>query len=323
MNELLNMAKTAATADHTKTQEAGEYTVPPAGPTPARFIGYVEVGKQPQEYEGVAKNPALECLLFFELNGPKHKRTVVVDGADKEFTNRIKVTTTVSVNSKAGFKKLFNEMRQERENITHMAQMLGEPFLITVVHNTVGEGDKARTYANMKDANGWRIGPPVFIDPLDPDNKRPVPVPEPTQPIMLMLWDNPNKMMWDSIFIDGTSTIKKDGKEVEVSKNWMQELCMKATDYENSPLYDMLTGIGGVVQQRMAEQEQKPAVEGNANAAAAGATQAATTANVGTAAAAESKPNTSAASADAPAAHTPAAADNSAAEDVLASLGLS
>lgn len=297
MNELLNMAKTAATADHTKTQEAPEYTLPPAGPTPARFVGYVEIGKQPQEYNGEKKNPALEVIMYFELNGPKHRRKVTVDGVEQEFTNRIQIRETVSVNSKANFKKLFNEMRQERENITHMAQMLGEPFLITVVHATSGEGDKKRTYANMKDANGWRIGPPVFIDPLDPDNRKDVPVPEPTQPIMLMLWDNPNKMMWDSIFIDGTRTVKRDGKDVEVSKNWMQELCMNAVDYEQSPLYDLLTGIHGVVENRMAEQASKEAAPPADKPA--------------------DKP------ADAPAEHTPAAADNKAAEDVLASLGLS
>lgn len=294
MNELLNMAKTSATADHTKTTEAPEYTLPPAGPTPARFIGYVEIGKQPQEYQGTAKAPALEAIMTFELNGPKHRRKVVVDGVEQEFTNRIQIRETVSVNAKANFKKLFSEMRQEREDVTHMAHMLGEPFLITIVHATVGEGDKKKTYANMKDANGWRIGPPVWIDPMDPDNKHNVPVPEATQPIQLMLWDNPNKAMWDSIFIDGTRTVKRDGKDVEVSKNWMQELCLKAVDYEQSPLYDMLTGIQGVVDKRMAEQSSEahaPKEEEKAQ--------------------------------DTPAEHTPAATDNKAAEDVLASLGLS
>lgn len=262
-NALLDMAKTASTADHTKTQDTIAYEIPPAGPTPARFIGYIEVGKQPQEYQGEAKNPALEAIMFFELNGPKHKRTVVVDGVEQTFTNRIKVSEVVSVNSKANFKKLFNAMRYDRENITHMAQMLGEPFLVTVVHNTSGEGDKKKTFANMKDANGWKIGPPVFIDPMDPDRKRAIPVPEMSQEPMLLLWDNPNKMMWDSIFIDGTRTVKdKDGEEREVSKNWIQELCLKATDFDTSPLNDMLTGIHGVVSKRIAEQEQaaeKPA----------------------------------------------------------------
>ena len=246
MNALLQQAQTSS-VDHTKATESNfEYQIPPAGATPARFVGYVETGKRPQEYQGKAKAPALEAMLFFELNGPKHRNEVDTDDGKKVFTNRIRVNLTVKTGDKAAFGKLFRAMRYGRENITHMAQMLGEGFLVTVVHNKVGEGDKERTYANIRDADGvWKIGEPILVDPLDPDNVRKIPVPEATQDFMLLLWDNPTKEQWDSIFIDGTRTVKdKDGNEKEVSKNWMQEEVLKAVDIENSALADLLAGLG-------------------------------------------------------------------------------
>ena len=45
----------------------------PAGPTPARFIGYVEVGNHVEQFEGKDKPAAPQVKLRFELNGPQHK----------------------------------------------------------------------------------------------------------------------------------------------------------------------------------------------------------------------------------------------------------
>lgn len=246
MNALLAQAKTS-TVDHTKVSEGFTREVPPAGPSMARFIGYVEVGKQPQEFEGKAKNPALEAYIMFELNSKKHIREVEVDGVNKVFANRITAGgggVAVYTNSKAGFHKLFSAMRAGRENITHIAHMLGEPFKIDVVHSVPAkEGDAV--YANMKDANGWKIGPPMvtkYNDEGEPLETVVLKVPEPIAPLQLLLWDAPTKEQWDSIFIDGTYKKKVDGKEIDVSKNWLQELCMKAVDYKGSALEAMLTG---------------------------------------------------------------------------------
>jgi hypothetical protein len=244
MNALLAQAKTT-TVDHTKVTEGITFETPPAGPTMARLVGYVEVGKQPQEFDGKPKNPALECYVFFELNSKKHMRTFEVDGVEKTSFNRIQQSLPVYTNSKAGFHKLFESMRAGRDGITHMAHMLGEPFKIDVVHNTVGEGDKKKTYANMKDANGWKIGPPMvtkYNDEGEPVETVMLPVPEPTQSLMLLLWDTPSKEQWDSIFIDGVRKTKVNGVETEVSKNWLQELCMKAVDFKGSAVEGLLTG---------------------------------------------------------------------------------
>ena len=257
LNELLAEAK-KTTVDQTKEPERKAFEIPAAGPTPARFIGYVEVGKQPQEFNGKAKAPAIVAYMTFELNGPKHRIKFEKDGVETEVTNIIRINEAVYTNSKANFFKLFNAMRQERESITHMAQMLGEGFLVHVVHNSVGEGADKKTYANLHDANGWRIGPPIYQDPLDPDNVRQIPVPPATRPYQLLLWDTPSKKQWDSIFIDGEREVKgKDGTVTKQSKNYLQELCLKSVDFESSALADLLTGTDAMMKEMQQEEPKK------------------------------------------------------------------
>lgn len=253
INTLVAQAKqsTENLEDQTKVSEGGnfEYEPPAAGPTPARFIGYVELGKRKQRpYQGKEKPDAEEVFLFFELNGKKHVKEVETDEGKKTFTNILRVKVTKKLNSKAGFTKLFNKMVYGRDGITHMAQMLGEGFLVTVVHNEVEKDGKKRVYANLKDADGnWMVAAPMYqTDPLDPDTLQPLPVPEVTQPVKLLLWDAPTQEQWDSLFVDGTRTVKgEDGQEREVSKNWLQEdIVQNAVNFEGSALQAMLGGIG-------------------------------------------------------------------------------
>lgn len=252
MNALLAQVQGAALQDQSKAEAGGfKVEIAPAGATPARFIGYVELGKRPQEFEGTKKADAPEVLLVFELNGPKHKRDVVVDGVTKVFTNRITIQTSIKLNEKAAFYKLFQAMRYGRDGITHMAQMLGEAFLVTVVHKKSKDGKK--TYANLRDDNGWTVRAPRYqADPLDDTSWKDLPCDAPTQSLQLLLWDNPTKEQWDSIFVDGTRTVKRKndaGEEIEVeeSRNWLQSsIVHNATNFEGSPLQDLLSGLGGL-----------------------------------------------------------------------------
>lgn len=251
VNTLIAQAKagTENLEDQTKVSEGGfEFETAPAGYTPARFVGYVEVGKRKQKpYQGKPKPDTEEVRLYFELNGEKHQREVEVDGVKKTFTNIISVKVAKKLNDKAGFTKLFKKMLYGRDSITHMAQLLGEGFLIQIVHNKVPgvDGKPERTFANMKDDDGnWLIQAPSYTDPLTNESK-PVPVPAPSQPVKLLLWDNPSKEQWESIFIDGTRTVKgEDGTEKEVSKNWLQEdIVQNAVNIEGSALMAMLGGV--------------------------------------------------------------------------------
>jgi hypothetical protein len=272
VNALISQANSATKEleDQTKVSEGGgEFETPPAGPTPARFVGYVEIGKRKQRpFQGKAKPDAEEVFLFFELNGKKHCREVEVEGEKKTFTNVIRVKLTKKLNDRAGFTKLFKKMLYGRDGITHMAQMLGEGFLVTVVHNTVEKDGKKNTYANIKDDDGnWQIAAPMYqTDPLDADTLQPLPVPEPRQPIKLLLWDAPSQEQWQSIFIDGTRTVKNDkGEEREVSKNWLQEdIVQNAVNFEGSALQAMLGGLADLSLDPEPQDSPEVAAEGGA-----------------------------------------------------------
>lgn len=276
MNSLFQQAQDAATSleDQTKVQSGGdfEYETPPAGKTPARFIGYVDCGMRKQKpYQGKDKPDADEVRLYFELNGPKHQKEVEVEGETKKFTNMISVKVTKKLNDKATFTKLFKKMVYGRENITHMSQMLGEGFLIEIKHNeekNPKEGQKPRVFANMRDDDGtWLIGAPMYEDPMSGETIV-VPVPEMTQAGKLLLWDAPTKEQWASIFVDGTRTAKNEkGEEIEVSRNWLQEdILTNAVNFEGSPLQELLGGVGDLdlnpeAPETAAGEEKAPAEE--------------------------------------------------------------
>ena len=171
-------------------------------------------------------------------------------------------------------------MTYGRSGITHMALMLGEAFLVKVVHNVVGEGKDQKTYANLKDDSGWTISAPVKADPVTGESE-PLPVPQPTKPLQLLLWDSPTYEQWESIFIDGERTTKDDkGVETTKSNNWLQnDIKDNASDFEGSALHIMLlsgaTGMdldGGKAKSEAAEavsedevqspqEDEKPAEE--------------------------------------------------------------
>lgn len=267
LNDLINEANEAADELENQSEaRAGGFDreVPPAGPTPARFIGYVEVGKRKQKpYQGKEKPDSDEVRLYFELNGKKHRREIEVDGNKREVTNTLTVKITKKLSENAAFFKLFNKMRYGRDTVKHMSQMLGEGFLINVQHNQgeAKDGKPATVYANLKDADGnWCIGAPMYLtDPLDADSLAPLPVPEVTQNIRLFLWDKPSKKQWDSLFIDGTRKVKDaKGNETEVSRNWLQEdIVQNATNFEGSALQALLGGLGGLTLEPEAPAEKK------------------------------------------------------------------
>lgn len=246
MNALLQQAQAAQT-DQTATPVAFAYEPPAAGKAMARFVGYIEVGKRKQrDYMGEPRSPEPSVLLCFELNGKKHMKEYK-EGEGLKPT-LLYETLTLKLGDKASFKKLFNKMRGSREDVKNMAQLLNEPFLLTIEHNVVKgkDGEKDRTYANIKDKDGsWLVGPPVIEDPMSGEVTV-LPVPEAQTPLRLLLWDNPTKEQWASLFVDGERTVKdKDGNESTVSNNVLQKRIVKeAVDFDGSALQDLLVGLG-------------------------------------------------------------------------------
>lgn len=232
--------------DQTATPARTGYTPPEAGKTFARFIEYIELGSQPRKaYQGQPKDPAPEVQITFELLGPKHIKEVTVNGETKKVSQRVTLTLTKSLSDKATFKKLFLKMAAGRNSIKHMAQMLGEGFIVTVVHTHKGEGNDKRTYVGLRDVDGsFLIAPPVRED-IETGEVVSVKIPEPVSPKRLFLFNMPTKEQWDSIFIDGTYETKDAaGKTTTVSKNKYQARIVKAVDYPGSLVEQMLTGAG-------------------------------------------------------------------------------
>lgn len=259
IDELINIAE--QTEDQSVTTAGGDFVreVPAAGKTVARFIEYVELGVHPQKaFKGKEKPDVEYVRIAFELNSPKHVKEIEIEGNKKNVANIISLTLAKKFGEKAAFKKLFNKMVYGRENIKHMARMLGEGFVIDLVHNVVGEGEDKKTYANMASKDGeWFISAPRVTNPLT-DEITNIPVPEPLNPKRVFLWDNPNKPTWDSLFIDGTRTVKDEkGVEKEVSKNWLQQKVQAAKNYKGSPLDAMLGGVTLPTTDEAIKQEEK------------------------------------------------------------------
>lgn len=229
----------AAITDQTAAPTAFAYEPPAAGYTTARFVGYVEVGKQPQRaFEGVEKPDAAEVRLTFELNGPKHITEYEHEGVKKTRTNVIRITSTISNHEKSNFYKLLQKMIYGRTGINHMAQMLGEGFLVKITHNA-SKKDPKKIFANMK-SDVWNIGEAMTVDPMT-DIVTKLDVPEASIPQQLLLWNSPSAEQWDTIFIDGEYEREVDGVKVMKSKNFIQELAMSASNFVGSPLEAMVS----------------------------------------------------------------------------------
>lgn len=194
----------------------------PAGYAFGRLVEYVELGKQPQEFGGKAKEPALEVQIAFALWGQGYQNDDGTPYVLRPFP------FAVSRNEKAKAFKLFKALNWQG-TATHFAQLVGAPFLVKIVHEAKSKTDA--TIVSRIDFDG-------FLPPLDPVTKAPYPIPEATDDLyQLFLWDYPTKEGWDALYVDGKWD---DGK----SKNRVQETILSALDFAGSPLQQLLMSEG-------------------------------------------------------------------------------
>lgn len=184
--------------------------------------------------------------ITFELLHPTKNITEYEhEGTKKKRGQLVSIQIAKKLADKAKFWKLFHAMRYGRDDVKHMAQMLGEAFIITIYHNIVkGEGGaKDKTYVNLDDNGAYGISAPFIEDPIS-NERSDVPVQANIQPLKMFLFDNPNKECWDSLFIDGTREVKDDkGNVTQKSKNWLQAKILSATNIKGSALEQMLGGL--------------------------------------------------------------------------------
>lgn len=242
IKDLINKAK--ETANHNEVTKGGDYTPPAAGVTFGRFIEYIELGSHIKKFEGKDKPTAPQARLVFELVHPKNIREVDVEGGGKKkIAERISVEMPLSTSEKSKFYKLFKTMQAGRNDITHIAEMLGEGFILEIFHNTSGEGKDKKTFANIYKDGTWHVRQPVHTDVITQETTK-IAVPEPLSALKIFLWEVPTQETWDSLFIDGEREEKAaDGTVTKVSNNWLQERIVSATNFHGSALEAMLNNV--------------------------------------------------------------------------------
>lgn len=209
------------------------YTPPAAGLARARLVGYFELGKHEEEFEG-RKNLRDKVDLVFELSGPNHEPRKLDDGT--VIPDRITVQETLSFSENANFFKLFAAMNAAHgSTATHMAQLLGKPFMVEVFHRKSKDGKKV--YANLKGPNGYNVrGTVRGFNGQHASTE----VPLPFTAIRAFIWAIADEKMWDSIYIPGMYEEKKDaeGKVIAKarSKNVLQERIMQAVNWKDHGL---------------------------------------------------------------------------------------
>lgn len=182
------------------------------------LVEYVEFGQQPQEFNGVAKDPALEFQLGFALWGEGYQND---DGTPYIFRP---YPMALSRNEKATAFLTFKAMNW-KGTAKHFAQLLGQSFLLKVVHKKPkDQTQKVKSVLDLK----------ATLPPLDALTKQPYPVPPvPADKLKLFLWSHPTVEAFASFYQEGKYD---DGN----SKNSVQEKMLSALDFHGSPLHMLL-----------------------------------------------------------------------------------
>lgn len=249
LSDLINQA--AALEDHataTKGGGGGNFTPAAEGKTVGRLVGYIDLGLQKQRpYQGKPKKPAEEVILRFELLKDKNKREIEVDGKSKTIYDTINVRIKKSTNENSAFYKLFDKMRDGRDSITHMAQMLGEAFVVRVTHEKFKKDGKDVVFAtlqNKKSKGEYNIEPPYNED--EDGERTKVKCGAATEAQRLLIWKLPTLESWNSLG-EGDS--------------YYQKLIMKAEDFPHSKLYELLEGADALPDIEDSEDEEDTDVE--------------------------------------------------------------
>ncbi|KGS00933.1 hypothetical protein X946_3685 [Burkholderia sp. ABCPW 111] len=209
--------------------------IPPAeGLARARFVGYFELGTHEEEFEG-KKIDREKVDLVFELSGPNHEPTVQ-EGL--VIPVRITARETLDMSYGASFYELFDAMDEAcGGGATHIAEMLGEPFIVEVFHRRSRDGK--RVYANLRGPVGYNVkgttvqdtltGKPVVIEvaPAITDVKG-------------FIWGIATAADWYGIHIPDEYPERRDADGVLIrsarSKNVIQEKIAAAKNWADHPL---------------------------------------------------------------------------------------
>lgn len=183
-----------------------------------RIVEYIDLGTQPQEFQGKAKEPADEFRIGVALWG---EGITNEDGTPYVLRP---YSIAVSRFEKSNTYKMFKALNYTgNPDIKHFAQFVGQAFLFKLEHHT----NKAGKVSSIINWAGT-------LPPYDAISKAAYPVPEaPDDLYRLFLWDFPSIEAWNSLHIEGQND---DGK----SKNFIQNSILGAINFEGSALHNLL-----------------------------------------------------------------------------------
>lgn len=218
LNGLIDDVIAVQSVDMTEESTGGGGALMPEGFAMARLVTYIELGMQPQKFDGQPKPPAPEVILGFKLFG----------GPDNCYDGRFLSTFGIAIgnNSKSNAKITFDRLNWQGD-MRHFAQALGRGFLVPVTIGTSKTTNKQSNRINLKG----------ILPPIDPVSKGAYPIPDVTaEDLKYFFFDKPTKETWDSLFVEGTFD---DGK----SKNKFQEKILTALNFPGSPLEQLISGV--------------------------------------------------------------------------------
>jgi len=228
VQEILALANEVAEQSHdmnVAVKGGGGARLLPEGYAYCRLVEYIEFGMQPQEFNGKAKDPAMEFQLGFALYNTADRVYQNDDGTPYIIRP---YSMAMSANEKARSFLLFKLLNWKNQ-YRHFGQMLTQGFLAKIVHEPKSKTDPK--IVSRLDLKG-------FLPPVDTVSGQPHPIPEARpEDIRAFFWDRPDKATFDSFYQDGKWD---DGR----SKNVIQETMLAATDFAGSPLQQLLMSSG-------------------------------------------------------------------------------
>lgn len=244
-NKFSKIGKQASKSENLTVDQSFERELPKAGIAFLRFVGYVEFGRHAPQ-AGSTHKPALKAMLTFELNHPKHM--IEIDGKKVPQTYQLRLNKGKT--AKSGYRKVFKLMNMATGGkATSFFEMLGAPLMGEIYHNTVGEGDKKKTYANLDLDGAFSFKKPEKRDELT-EELTPIAIPEVHGELQGFMWENEDiddetyVELWNDLFIDGTREVDdpdNKGKKIEKSKNWIQEFIQTNLEWDKSRLAELTT----------------------------------------------------------------------------------
>lgn len=222
----------------------------PTGTALVRLCSYIEYGDTIQTFGGVAKPAAPTFQLGFMIvggigvkeDGETREKYVLEEGRFPLITT---YDTAMSLHEKSGAVKYFKALNRVGNRATHFIQKLQEQCLYSLTIGTkistggksIGKVVQDIDFSNLQPALDQDTGLPRTATGLKESD------------IQVFLWNQPSKEMWESIYIEGNWDEVKDEKTGEIkyparSKNFLQEKCLQAINFEGSALQTLLSEIG-------------------------------------------------------------------------------